>query len=196
MSVAPLFTSPLFGKSAMYDARQRFSSFSLMRTFRSEVEKGSFMSLPLRLSILVMIALTTASLVRAEKINMSSSQLHMTATHVIEGQVLAIYQRTEQLENWKLTRLVAEVRVDRCDKGEGIQKGDLIYARYWHREWIGKGTIPPSTNGHRGLPNEKDKVRIYLARNAYDGFSFENKDGGFNVIGANGFEKLNETSIK
>jgi hypothetical protein len=31
---------------------------------------------------------------------------------------------------------------------------------------------------------------VYLARNAHDGFDPDNKDGGFNVIGANGFEKL------
>ena len=32
-------------------------------------------------------------------------------------------------------------------------------------------------------------IRAYLARNACDGFG-ETKDGGFNVIGANGFEKV------
>jgi len=30
-------------------------------------------------------------------------------------------------------------------------------------------------------------VLIYLAKNAYDGFTRDNHDGGFNVIGANGF---------
>jgi hypothetical protein len=51
---------------------------------------------------------------------------------------------------------------------------------------------PPSTSGHRGLPEEGDRVRVYLARNAYDGFTDQNEDGGYNVIGANGFELLPE----
>ncbi len=33
-------------------------------------------------------------------------------------------------------------------------------------------------------------VRVYLARSAYDGFGYGNKDGGFNVIAPNGFEKI------
>jgi hypothetical protein len=37
---------------------------------------------------------------------------------------------------------------------------------------------------------------VYLARNAYDGYTFDNKDGGFNVIGANGFETLNPTPAR
>jgi hypothetical protein len=52
--------------------------------------------------------------------------------------------------------------------------------------------MPPGTNGHRGCPSEGATLRIYLARNAYDGFSDDNKDGGFNVIGANGFEEMPE----
>jgi hypothetical protein len=33
-------------------------------------------------------------------------------------------------------------------------------------------------------------VRVYLARGAYDGFGAGSQDGGFDVLGANGFEKL------
>jgi hypothetical protein len=89
---------------------------------------------------------------------------------------------------------VAEVRVADCEKGTGIKKGDLLYARYWRRAWVGKNEMPPDTLGHRGLPRDGDFMRVYLARNAYDGFDPNNKDGGFNVIGANGFEKVNATS--
>ena len=40
-------------------------------------------------------------------------------------------------------------------------------------------------------------MRIYLARNIYDEFSRKkNMDGGFNVIGANGFERLDGASGK
>jgi len=126
----------------------------------------------------------------AEKVDLSPEQLRKTATHVVVGEVLAVYERTDQDGSWKRTRHVAEVRVSDCEKGEGLKSGDLVYVRYWRRAWQGPGAPPPSTNGHRGLPAEGERVRVYLARNAYDGFGEDNQDGGFNVIGANGFEKL------
>jgi len=148
---------------------------------------------------LLFAVITSAALVtplRAEKIDMSPEELRKTATHVITGQVTAVYQRTETASDWKYTKYVAEVRVEKCEKGDGLKKGDLVYARYWRRAWIGKGQVPPSTSGHRGLPSDGESLRIYLAQNAYDGFGLENKDGGFNVIGANGVEKLKPGSEK
>jgi hypothetical protein len=127
---------------------------------------------------------------RAEKVNMSPDDLRRTATHVIVGKVQAVYARQENTGDWAYTHFVAEVRVEKSEKGDGLKKGDLVYARYWQRSWRGKDRQPPSTSGHRGLPGVGDTVRVYLARNAYDGFTFDNKDGGFNVIGANGFEKM------
>jgi hypothetical protein len=64
-----------------------------------------------------------------------------------------------------------------------------VYVRYWHRESVGAPRL--DTNGHRGLPKQDEILRIYLARNAYNGFGTTN-DGGFDVIGANGFEKLKQ----
>jgi hypothetical protein len=141
--------------------------------------------------LLVFVSSTALVLpVRAEKVNMTPQQLRQTATHVVTGQVMAIYERTETTADWKYARYVAEVRVSECEKGEGIKPGDIIYVRYWRRSWVGNGRVPPSTSGHRRLPIAKESHRIYLARNAYDGFVQNNNDGGYNVIGANGFEKL------
>jgi hypothetical protein len=128
--------------------------------------------------------------IRAEKVNSSPEELRKIATHIVTGQVTAVYERSETAGDWKYTRYVAEIRVAGCEKGDGIKKGDLVYARYWRRAWIGKSQVPPSTAGHRGLPSAGEFLRVYLARNAYDGFGFDNKDSGLNVIGANGFEKL------
>jgi hypothetical protein len=127
---------------------------------------------------------------RAEKVDMTPEELQRTATHVVVGKVLAVYERPESAGNWRYTRYVAEVRVEKAEKGDGLKPGELVYARYWRKAWAGPGQPPPDTAGHRGLPAVGDTTRIYLARNAYDGFTFENKDGGFNVIGANGFEAL------
>ena len=127
---------------------------------------------------------------RAEKVPLSPEELRKTATHIVAGRVTAVYERPETAGDWQYTHYVAEVRVDECEKGDGVKKGDLVYVRYWRRGWVGKGKVPPSTAGHSGLPAGGDAVRVYLAKNAYDGFTFDNKDGGFNVIGGNGFEKL------
>ena len=127
---------------------------------------------------------------QAEKVPMSPDELRKTATHIVTGQVVAVYERTETAGDWKYTKYVAEVRVGTCEKGDGIKKDDLVYVRYWHRSWIGQGQVPPSTAGHRGLPAAGATMRVYLARNAYDGFTRDNHDGGFNVIGADGFEAM------
>ena len=130
------------------------------------------------------------ALVRAEKSPLSPDELRKTATHVVTGRVAAVFERTEVAGDWKYTRFVAEVRVDECEKGDGHRKGELVYVRYYRRARGGVGEQPPSSPGHTELPAVGDAVRVYMAQNAYDGFTSDNTDGGFNVIGANGFEKL------
>jgi len=135
------------------------------------------------------IFLATALPLRAEKVPLSPEELRSTATHVVVGKVTAVYARTETSGDWKYTHYVAEVQIAETEKGEGLKKGDLVYARYWQRQWVSKAEQPPSTIGHRGLPGQGQMIRVYLAKNAYDGFGNTN-DGGFNVIGANGFEEV------
>jgi hypothetical protein len=150
-----------------------------------------------RLSLFVVVAtVTLVTPLQAEKVDMSPEALRETATHVITGQVTAVYVRTEVEAGWRYTKYVAEIRVASLEKGDGIRKGSLLYARYWRRRWIGKGPVGPSTGGHRGLPSKGESLRVYLARNAYDGFSSKNQDGGFNVIGANGFQRLKAKADK
>jgi hypothetical protein len=127
----------------------------------------------------------------AEKIDMDPGELRETATHVIVGEIVHVYERKEVDKEWSTTHYVAEVRVKEIEKGGGIEKGGLVYVRYWRRSWVGEGHIPPSTVGHRGAPKSGESLRIYMSRNAYDGFGTTN-DGGFNVIGANGFERLKD----
>jgi hypothetical protein len=132
----------------------------------------------------------------AEKANMDASLLRKTATHVIVATVVRVYEQNETIGDWKYTNYVAEVNIKDVEKGYGPKKDDRLYARYWQRKWMGKNGPAPGTLGYRGLPKEGETLRLYLARNAYDGFG-ETRDGGFNVIGANGFERLQKTpSIK
>jgi hypothetical protein len=127
---------------------------------------------------------------RAEKIDMSPEELRSTATHVVSAKVQAVYTRQEQAGDYRYTHYLAEVRIENSEKGDDLKKGELAYVRYWRKGYTGKGLPPPDTSGHRGLPEVGQTLRIYLSKNAYDGFTFGNKDGGFNVIGANGFEAI------
>ena len=143
-----------------------------------------------RLAILAPVALIlVAATARAEKVPLSPEELRATATHIVVGEVTAISTRSETTSEWQYTHYVAEIRVTESEKGDGLKKGELVYARYWQRQWVGKDKQPPSTIGHRGLPGNGETIRVYLAKNAYDGFGNTN-DGGFNVIGGNGFEKV------
>jgi hypothetical protein len=132
-----------------------------------------------------------ASSTSAEKVNMPPSALRRIATDVVVGKVVAISQRTATEGDWRVTRYTAQVKVLATEKGSTLKKGRLFSARYWHRSWAGLQRVAPlGTDGYRGLPSEGETLRIYLARNAYDGFTYDNHDGGYNVIGANGFEPI------
>jgi len=136
---------------------------------------------------LCLLSVITSS-AHGEKINMTSAEMKKTATHVIVGDVLQIFERKQTDKDWNTTYYVAEVRVNEVEKGSDIVRNQLVYVRYWRRSGIDPNRVVLSTSGHRGLPKEGEAVRIYLSRNAYDGFG-TTTDGGFNVIGANGFEK-------
>src|SRR5688500_10538962 len=109
---------------------------------------------------LVAVAVTCSF---AEVPNRSPEQLKNTATHIITAEVSRIYQRQSKEGMRTVTRYLAEVRVKSVEKGEGIQPDSLLYVRYFTQ------ANPPGvtdTAGHRGLPAEGQRVRIYLARNA------------------------------
>lgn len=144
----------------------------------------------LTLSLALSVIAATSCWVLAEKAPLSKEQLQSTATHVVVGKVQAIYSRKELRRSYQYTHYVAEVKVDKLEKGEGIQ--GLVYVRYLDIEWIGKGSMPPGPSGHYPSPKVGETYRIYLAQNAYDGMNDENKDGGFNVIYGNGFQPTKE----
>lgn len=136
-----------------------------------------------------------AAVAWAEKVDMSPEELRETATHIVVGKAEQIFARTEKAGNYEYTRYVAEVRIAKVEKGDGLKPGELMYVRYWRKRWLGPGNPLPDTSGHRGEPGAGQTLRIYAAKNAYDGFG-TTKDGGYNVIGANGFEALKSGTQK
>jgi hypothetical protein len=129
-----------------------------------------------------------AALLAPEKPDLPPETLARMATHVVVGEVRQIWSRKERSGGWDTERLVAEIAVESVEKGDDLEPGELVYARYWHRRWAFFGQGPTDTSGHRGLPEPEERVRVYLARDAYDGFG-RTDDHGFNVIGANGFAR-------
>ena len=131
--------------------------------------------------------------------------LRSGATHVVTGTVQRVYLSEERDGRWDVGEHVAELRVDGVEKapqGSGWSSEVLpegpVYVRWMTRAfrkrwWWSDGTPPLSSAGHRGwTPEPGQRVRVYLARRAHDGFhtADENGDGGFNVLYPNGFERL------
>ena len=137
---------------------------------------------------LLLVALVAPLDVRAEKVDTPPDAMRKAATNVIMGTVKAIYTRVVREGGWTVTRYVAEVQVLKDEKG-ALAKDQLAYVRYWTRHWTGPGPMPPSTSGHRRTPTQGTTLRIYAVSKGYNGFG-ETKDGGLDVYGANGFERL------
>jgi hypothetical protein len=129
----------------------------------------------------------------AEVPSRTPEALRLAATHIVTGQVMRIYDRSYSHGNGAEIRYVAEVRVKSVDAGHGINSGSLIYVRYFTQEHPAGTT---AASGHRGLPQEGDTVRIFLAQNAKDLSGEVNEDGGLNVLFPNGFEQLTNENAK
>lgn len=136
----------------------------------------------------LMLGCCTLSL-KAEIAPKTPEEMHKMATHVVTGKVKGIYAATSRQGDYQRTHYVAELAVDKIEKGEGLAEKQLIYVRYWQQRWVGRGMQPPGTNGHFDVPAAGDAVRVYLVNKGYDGGG-EVGDGGFNVVFADGFVKL------
>ena len=133
----------------------------------------------------------TCSHAFAVKAPLSKEQLEEVATHIVIGTVRAIYSRIEREGNYEYTMFIAEVKIEKLEKGE--EPDDLIYVRYFSIDWKGGSRIPPGPSGHSPLPRKGSIHRFYLARNAYDGFTSKGtRDGGYNIIYANGVQSAKE----
>lgn len=146
-------------------------------------------ALGLCLAILTAASIGTQPAI-AGKFPISPDALRNLATHIVAGKILAIYKREETDRMNARTYYVAEIRLEKIEKGAGLQPGQLVYARYFQSEWVGEGNPPPDAElRFVPTPRPKQRFRCYLVDNGYDGAG-QNTDGGFNVIFAQGFERL------
>lgn len=116
---------------------------------------------------------------------MSPDELKSQASHIVVGKVRAVYSTTGRSEDWEDTDNVAEISVANVEKGPGVNSGDVIYAHYWNKNWIGKGDAEPHSSGHSGV-TKGQFVIAYLQR----------KEGTFQVMLPNGFDLLEPDQAK
>jgi hypothetical protein len=122
---------------------------------------------------------------RAAVPGLKPDQLKEKATYIVVGKVTGIYSSASPRGDKVLTTSVAQIEVEDLEKGNGLNPGDLVYARYYKWGWAGKGPpVPGSTDGHFHVPRGGDRVRVYLEQNF-------KTDRGYNVLFPNGFEILN-----
>ena len=116
----------------------------------------------------------------AAKAPSSKEQLEKTATHIVVGNVQAVYSYKERegipvLSGYEYDRKVAEVKIEKVEKGKIAES--LIYVRYWSRKWKGLGLPPPGGQSYENQPKKGQTCRFYLAKNAYDGWSRDGNQG-------------------
>ena len=137
---------------------------------------------------LVPCALTLSA--SPEKARMSAEALASTATHIVIGRVQKVYSYQEKKDGYRYTHSIAELKLEQQTKGEKINASTPLYLRWFVRQ---DTRARVGGSGHYGwTPKPGDRVKAYVARNAYDGWNVaeKNQDGGYNLIVPNGFEKL------
>ena len=141
---------------------------------------------------LAALLVLTATMVRAERVPLSPEQQKAEATHIVTGIVKAIYSREVETvlygKGTLVTHYLLEIEVHSVEKGGGIEKGDIVYARCWRLKKHGASGLVPGPSGHFDIPKEGEQLRAFLAKGKYGPTG--QADNGSAVVYPNGIEKL------
>lgn len=94
-----------------------------------------------------------AAIAHAEIPPRTPAELRANASHIVTGDVRLIASEVVKDDEWVRAVGVVEIRVAEREKGDRIEPGDCVYARFSTQQWIGKGNPPPYSNEHQ-LPNK------------------------------------------
>src|SRR5262245_54621899 len=133
-----------------------------------------------------LLAVLTASAAFGLKAATPKAKLEKDATHIVVGKVRSISFSKIVFSQSETTNYVAEIVIDRIEKGQGLKAGDVVHARY---HWTESRTPYVGDPGHRPRPNKDDSVRAYLVNRGYNGAGYTT-DGGYDVYYFEGFEIL------
>jgi hypothetical protein len=135
---------------------------------------------------LLWIVATWGGTASAEIAPLTPEQLQSESTHIVVGTLRWIGTEETREPEWLRITGVMEIGVSKVEKGEKIEAGDAIYARFWQVRWIGSGDPPPYGSGH-WVPKKGQTVRIYLKQN----------QGGYDMLLPDGIEVVpQDTSSK
>ncbi len=128
----------------------------------------------------------------------SSTAKRAEASHIVVGKVSRVYSSTGPVEGSRReVFLVAEIAVEKVEKGSGMAAGDTLFARYWRADWLGDPKAIPmdATTCISPRPEAEDSVRVYLGLNQTNGLGARS-GRGYNVLFPNGFEILRSKKSK
>jgi len=148
--------------------------------------------------VIVMIALVSVVSAKAERVPLSPEDLNKESTHIITGEVKSVYSRDAESDLYGsgtiVTRFIVEIEIKSIEKGDGLKKGEMVYARCWSLKKRGSAGDRPGPSGHFGIPPEGDVVKVYLHHGSYSPTG--QGDNGYAVVYPNGFEKLEKPKKK
>ena len=148
------------------------------------------MSIRILLVALVLVLGLTPALL-AERPNLDRDGLKAESTHILIGEVKAVYSRDVRTvfrgEVTVKTHYLVEIEVDAVEKGEGFAKKDLAYVRCWLRTKSPRRPTP-GPSGHGPIPKAGDRVRAYVAKGECGPTLQE--DNGITAVYPNGFQIL------
>jgi hypothetical protein len=128
----------------------------------------------------------------AERVPLDAEGLQRESTHVVTGQVKGVYSRDTDSTLYGrgtiVTRYIVEIEISQIEKGDGLKKGDLVYARCWSLKKRGEFSNRPGPSSHSPIPKEGDLIRAYLAHGKYSATGQE--DNGYAIVYPNGIELL------
>jgi hypothetical protein len=133
-----------------------------------------------------LLVILTASVAYAWKAATPKAKLEKDATHIVVGKVRSISFGKIVRPQFEITNYVAEIVVDRIEKGQGLKAGDVVHVRY---HWTVSRIPYVGDPGHRPRPNKDDSARVYLVNQGYNGAGYTT-DGGYDVYYFEGFEVL------
>jgi hypothetical protein len=113
---------------------------------------------------------------------LSPDELKERATHIVVGDVRAVYSaEVGDRPDYSDRKFCIELTPSAIEKGEGLKEGRVHYARTWK-----PGKRPQGWTGSQGqntIPQPRQQVRLFLR---------ESKDGGLDVLDPNGVEVMGD----
>jgi hypothetical protein len=106
---------------------------------------------------------------RAEVPFLTPDEQKVMSTHIVVGKLRMVYGSVEMRGDFQYTHGIAEIVVEKVEKGVGPKAGEVVYVRFWNENWVGKGPTPPHSDGHQ-VPMQGAAVRAYVKRNHESGY--------------------------